>query len=138
MSTEAPVAVAVALIRRADGALLLCQRPPGKSYALKWEFPGGKVEPGETPEQALVRELHEELEITIESWRLYHTQVATYPDRTFHVHYYLIDRWSGELRNRIFADIHWVSPSDLLRYDILEGNLEICTRLSEEMARLDS
>lgn len=124
------VEVAVALIRR-EGHILLCQRSATAKYPLKWEFPGGKVEPGETPEQALVRELEEELAIRAVAGELFDRQTSTYPDHgIFTVSYYFVDRWQGELRNNVFGDLRWVAPAELLSFDILEGNREICSRLS--------
>ena len=97
-----PVAVAVALIVSRDGKVLLCQRPQGKSYALQWEFPGGKLEPGESSSEALARELREELEIDAEVGELLHRQVSHYADGgTFAVEYYLVERWSGAMRNMV-------------------------------------
>jgi 8-oxo-dGTP diphosphatase len=130
MST--PIAVAVGLLVRENGDILLCQRPPGKSYALQWEFPGGKVEPGETAAEALARELNEELAIEAEIGRLLHEQVSHYSDGgTFAVGYYLVEHWSGEMRNLCFNDFRWVSPADLTGYDILAGNRDFCARIGE-------
>ena len=129
---SAPVAVVVGLLAREDGSLLLCQRPPGKSYALEWEFPGGKVEPGERPEQALVRELQEELGIETVLGPLLHEKVSFYADGgNFAVAYYLVESWSGDITNRVFADLHWVRPERLPEYPILSGNREICERLAQ-------
>ena len=131
--TGAPIAVAVALLRREDGRVLLCQRPEGKTYALQWEFPGGKLEPGESYEEALRRELMEELAITVEAGRLLHEQTAHYKDGgAFAVGYYLVEHWSGEPANRGFADMQWVTLVELPGYDILAGNREFCVRLAAE------
>jgi 8-oxo-dGTP diphosphatase len=128
---KSPVAVAVALIRRKDGCLLLGQRPASGSYPLKWEFPGGKLEPGETSQSALVRELREELGIEAAIGGLYHEQVAHYADNgTFSVCYFLVDNWQGEIANRAFADLRWVPQTELIDFDILEGNRDICTKLA--------
>ncbi len=129
---SAPVAVAVALICNDEGKVLLCQRPPGKSYALQWEFPGGKLEPGERSDQALVRELAEELAIRAEAGPLLHRQISHYADGgTFAVEYYLVERWTGALRNIIFADTRWVSLAELPDFDILAGNREFCQQLAD-------
>lgn len=128
-----PVSVAVGLLRRQDGRVLLCQRPEGKSYPLQWEFPGGKLEQGESSEQALRRELMEELAIEVQGVRLLHEQVSYYRDGgTFAVGYYLIEQWQGELINRNFADMRWVEPAEMPEFDILAGNREFCARLAEE------
>ncbi len=127
------VAVAVAILQREDGQVLLCQRPPGKSYALQWEFPGGKLEPGETAEEALRRELMEELAIEATVDTLLYEQVSEYSDGgTFAVGYYLVHEWMGEIRNGGFADMHWVGLTDLSSYDILAGNRDFCARLADQ------
>ena len=96
MSTVVEVAAAVML--RADGRqFLLAQRPPGKVYAGYWEFPGGKVEPGETLRQALVRELHEELGITVSACSPWLTRVFTYPHATVRLHFWRVTAWDGEI-----------------------------------------
>ena len=126
-----PVAVAVALIVSRDGKVLLCERPQGKSYALQWEFPGGKLEPGESSSEALARELREELEIDAEVGELLHRQVSHYADGgTFAVEYYLVERWSGAMRNMVFADIRWVELTELPSFDILAGNRDFCAELA--------
>lgn len=126
-----PVAVAVALIMNADGRVLLCQRPPGKSYALQWEFPGGKLEAGESFPEALARELREELEIDAEIGDLIGRQVSHYADGgTFAVEYYLVERWTGAMRNIVFADTRWVLLTELPTFDILAGNRDFCAGLA--------
>ncbi len=122
--------VAVALVRR-QGRILLCQRAATAKYPLKWEFPGGKVEPGETAIQALERELHEELSIRATAGELFHRQTSEYSDHgIFAVDYFFVDRWEGEPRNNVFADLRWVDPEDILSFDILEGNRDISLRLA--------
>lgn len=125
------IEVAVALMRRGRH-LLLCQRSASAKYPLQWEFPGGKVEPGETAEAALMRELAEELAIRATPGALYHRQTSTYPDHgVFAVSYFIVEQWDGELVNNVFADFRWILPEELFDYDILEGNREVCRRLSE-------
>jgi len=132
-------AVAVGIIRQ-NGLVLACQRKSTAAYPLKWEFPGGKIEPGESPAQALARELHEELGIHAIVGPEMHRQEWTYregardpdDDGAFRVHYFLVDAYSGEPVNRAFSDIRWVTPSDLLSMDILEGNREVTARLAKE------
>ena len=130
---SAPVAVAVALLAREDGRVLLCQRSAERSYALQWEFPGGKVEPGESAGEALARELREELAIEAVVGRLLHEKISYYADGgNFAVGYYLVEQWSGELRNNVFADMRWVELGEIPRYEILAGNREFCERLASE------
>ena len=96
MSTIVEVAAAVML--RADGReFLLAQRPPGKVYAGYWEFPGGKVEPGETVRAALIRELQEELGITVTACSPWLTRVFTYPHATVRLNFWRVTAWDGEI-----------------------------------------
>ena len=99
--------VAVGVLIRSDGQFLLTTRPPGKAYAGHWEFPGGKVETGETVEQALVRELHEELGIhatCIQPWR---EQVVDYPHALVRLHFCYVTAWHGELVMREGQQFAW-------------------------------
>jgi 8-oxo-dGTP diphosphatase len=110
--------------------VLLCQRKRSARYPLKWEFPGGKVEPNEHPEECLRRELFEELEIHGTIGTLYHQQHFTYPDSgVFDVLYYLVPHFTGTLVNRVFEGFEWVPIPRLSEYDILEGNRDVVTKL---------
>jgi 8-oxo-dGTP diphosphatase len=114
--------VAVGVIRR-NGKILICQRKKGSRYGLKWEFPGGKLEPGESTLDCLKRELREELSIQIEGCSKAETQTAFYEDGgTFEVTYCFVDEYSGEPRNNVFEDVRWVFLDELRALDILEGN----------------
>lgn len=95
---SAVVEVAAAVMLRADGSeFLLAQRPSGKVYSGYWEFPGGKVEPGETVRAALVRELHEELGITVTACAPWLTRVFNYPHATVRLHFWRVTAWDGEI-----------------------------------------
>jgi mutator protein MutT len=110
--------------------VLMCQRKPTAPYPLKWEFPGGKFENGETAEECLLRELKEELDIVAEVGGLYHREHYMYPDSgTFDVHYHLVPSFSGVLVNRAFTRIRWVPVADLPKFDILEGNRAVIQKL---------
>ncbi len=123
------VGVSVAIIRRGD-EVLLCQRNEKARYALQWEFPGGKIEQGETPEAALSRELFEELDIMAEIGQLLHAEESVYPDGgKFFVHFYLVEKFSNEIQNKVFQTVEWVLPEDLLKFQVLEGNVDICRNL---------
>jgi len=121
--------VAVGIISK-NGHILACRRKRNAVYPLKWEFPGGKIEPGETPRQALVRELHEELAIEAEPDGEFHQQEWTYaegtanPERdgTFRITYFLVFSFRGEPVNHAFEEIRWVTSAELQAMDTLEGN----------------
>ncbi len=106
--------VAVALID-ADGRVLIAQRPEGKQMAGLWEFPGGKVEPGERPEAALIRELKEELGIDVTEACLAPFVFASHAYESFHLlmPLYLCRRWSGTVTAHEHAALKWVRPNAL-------------------------
>ena len=117
---------AVALIDR-DGRVLLAQRPEGKSMAGLWEFPGGKVEKGETPEAALVRELHEEL--GIETWDscLAPLTFASHKYEDFHLlmPLYACRIWSGIVQPKEGQTLKWVAARDLSKYPMPAADLPL-------------
>jgi 8-oxo-dGTP diphosphatase len=122
--------VVAALIMR-DGKLLVCQRTKHQTMPLKWEFPGGKIEEGEQPRDALRRELDEELGIqaTIgdELARIQHE----YPNGGMvELRFYIVRDYNGELENRIFKDIQWAEPKDLPKFDFLEADLTLVKNLA--------
>ncbi len=90
--------VAVGVLVRADGAFLLTSRPEGKAYAGYWEFPGGKLEAGETVEQALRRELQEEIGITIQDCTLWKAERIDYPHALVQLNFCKVTQWTGELQ----------------------------------------
>ena len=107
--------VAAALIDP-DGRVLIAERPPGKAMAGLWEFPGGKIEQGETPEEALIRELDEELGITVKAACLAPFTFASHSYAQFHLlmPLYLCRRWEGTPCPREHAAIKWVRPRELI------------------------
>ena len=109
--------VACALVDT-DGRVLICKRPEGKALAGLWEFPGGKVEPGEGPEAALIREMDEELGITITASCLAPFVFASHSYETFHLlmPLYLCRRWEGVVVAKEHAALAWVKPSGLGDY----------------------
>jgi 8-oxo-dGTP diphosphatase len=117
---------AVALID-ADGRVLLAQRPEGKSLAGLWEFPGGKVEPGETPEAALIRELHEELGIDTHASCLAPLTFASHAYETFHLlmPLFACRRWQGTPQAREGQALAWVRPQDLRKYPMPPADLPL-------------
>lgn len=122
--------VAVGILVQPDGQFLLTTRPPGKSYAGHWEFPGGKFEPGETVEDALARELHEELGIHVQHIVWWREQVVDYPHALVRLHFCKVTRWQGELVMREGQQFAWqrlpvtVTP-------VLAGTVPVLQWLSE-------
>jgi len=102
-----PVDVAVGVLIDAEGRFLLTSRPAGKVYAGYWEFPGGKLEAGETVEQALRRELHEELGITIGAALPWRVEMMDYPHALVRLHFCKVHAWSGELQMREQQAMAW-------------------------------
>ncbi len=110
VSTTTPVKridVAVGVLRNAQGEYLFAQRPEGKPMAGYWEFPGGKVEAGESIHDALARELHEELGIDIGDSRHWLEVEHVYPHAHVLLHFRLITEWQGEPHSRENQDLHW-------------------------------
>jgi 8-oxo-dGTP diphosphatase len=101
------VDVAVGVLVKPDGRFLLTSRPQGKVYAGYWEFPGGKLEAGETVEQALRRELHEELGIVIDQIVPWKEQLVDYPHALVRLHFCKIDQWTGDLQMREAQSFAW-------------------------------
>jgi 8-oxo-dGTP diphosphatase len=112
------VLVAACALIDPDGRLLIAQRPPGKSMAGLWEFPGGKVESGERPEVSLIRELKEELAIVVKEECLAPLTFAshTYPDFHLLMPLYVCRRWDGIVEAREAQKLKWVRPNDLRNY----------------------
>jgi 8-oxo-dGTP diphosphatase len=106
-AARAPVDVAVGVLIDADERFLLTSRPEGKVYAGYWEFPGGKLEAGETVEQALRRELQEELGITIGAVKPWKTELHDYPHALVRLHFCKVFEWSGEFEMREGQQMAW-------------------------------
>ena len=127
--------VAALILRPAqDGReeVLICQRKPDQPMALKWEFPGGKIEPGESPEEALRRELDEELGITAEIGA--HVTQIRHNYRNggaVDLQFFLVRSFNGELDNRIFQEIRWSSFESLPRFDFLAADLGLIRDLAD-------
>ncbi len=122
--------VVVALILRGD-EVLVCQRRPDQPMALKWEFPGGKIEPGETPEQALVRELDEELGIDADiGSHVTHTRHTYRSGGAVDLQFFAVHSFRGEVTNRIFHEVRWVPLRDLTAYDFLAADRDLIRDLA--------
>ncbi len=115
MSQDKVVEVAAAVLQRPDGSFLLAQRPADKIWAGYWEFPGGKIEPGETAHHALVRELREELGIIAQTAYPWLTRVFTYPHATVRLNFFRVTAWSGELHPHEGQEFAWQPPLSPVR-----------------------
>ena len=112
--------------------VLACQRRPDQPMGSKWEFPGGKVENGETAEAALARELHEELGIQASIGRRLTTIRHSYRNgSTIEIQFFVVDSFMGELENRIFLDMRWTPLQRLPEYDFLAADLTLVRDLAE-------
>jgi 8-oxo-dGTP diphosphatase len=127
---SARVAVAAAVIERPDGAFLMASRPPGKAYAGWWEFPGGKVEPGETPRHALERELREELGIVVRRAHPWITRDYDYEHARVRLHFFKVVDWSGEPHPHEGQGMAWVHADRPEVSPILPANGPILRGLS--------
>jgi 8-oxo-dGTP diphosphatase len=122
--------VAAALILRGE-EVLICQRRPDQPMALKWEFPGGKIESGETPQQALARELDEELGIDADVGPLVtHTRHTYRSGGAVDLQFFAVHAFRGEVTNRIFHDVRWIPLRDLTSYDFLAADRDLIRDLS--------
>jgi 8-oxo-dGTP diphosphatase len=123
------IEVAAAVLERAEGEFLLAQRPPGKVYAGYWEFPGGKVEPGEEPARALARELHEELGIEVERAYPWIVRVYTYPHGTVRLNFFRVTAWRGVPHPREDQAIVWQRRGAASVVPMLPANAPILAAL---------
>ena len=124
------IEVAAGVLLRADGSFLLAQRPAGKVYAGYWEFPGGKIEPGEPPAQALARELREELGIDIGEAYPWLTRVFTYPHGTVRLRFYRVISWRDEPHPREDQAIAWQRPQAPMAAPMLPANAPVLASLA--------
>ena len=131
MSVRLVLVAACALIDP-DGRILIAQRPKGKSMAGLWEFPGGKVEAGERPEQSLIRELKEELGITVKEECLAPLTFAShlYPDFHLLMPLYVCRRWEGIVTGQEQQQLKWVRPADLKTYPMPPADEPLISHLT--------
>lgn len=131
---ESIVEVAVGILVAPNGDLLLTTRPPGKVYAGYWEFPGGKLEAGESVEAALRRELHEEIGITIGPAMLWREQVVDYPHALVRLHFCKVHEWAGDLHMREGQHFSW-ERLPVQCAPVLAGTLPVLEWLAHEQVR---
>ena len=125
------VEVVAALIWN-DDKFMICQRPENKARGLLWEFVGGKVEPNETKEQALIRECQEELDITLKVGKVFLDVVHEYPDITVHLTLFNAIITEGEPKLLEHNDLRWITPKEIPQYNFCPADEEILERIREE------
>ncbi len=130
-SLREPVDVAVGVLINAEGNFLLTTRPPGKVYEGHWEFPGGKLESGETVELALRRELQEELGITIGAAQAWKVDIMDYPHARVRLHFCKVFSWSGNLEMREGQVMSWQSLPVTVQ-PVLPGTVPVLRWLAQE------
>lgn len=125
------IEVVAALIRQKD-KFLICQRPADKARALLWEFPGGKVETGESPQQALIRECREELAVTLDVGELYMQVTHKYPDIDIRLSLFEAVVIKGVLTRKEHHALAWIKREELILYEFCPADIEIINRLLKE------
>ena len=125
------IKVVAGLILQND-KLLICQRPNFKDHPLKWEFPGGKIKNHETNEEALIREINEELSINIINYEELISYNFYYKDlnKKVFIYFYLVNNFSGKVLNNFHKELKWIEIKDIREYDFLEGDLKIIDHIS--------
>ena len=111
---------------------LICQRPAHKARGLRWEFVGGKVEPGETKEQALIRECREELAVELSVGELFMDVTHVYPDITVHLSLFHAAIAAGEPQMIEHCDLRWITPAEAEKFDFCPADVEILERIVKE------
>ncbi len=115
-----------------NNKLLICQRPNFKDHPLKWEFPGGKIKNYETNEEALIREINEELSINIINYEELISYNFIYKElnKKVFIYFYLVNNFSGKVLNNFHKELKWIEIKDIREYDFLEGDLKIIDHIS--------
>lgn len=131
-SVNKTIQVVAALIRNQKGEFLICQRPANKSRALLWEFVGGKVEKGETPRDALIRECHEELAVTVNPTQIFDHVTHAYDDVTVDLTLFLATITSGTLQKLEHNDLRWVTPSQMQSFDFCPADYTILQKIQRQ------
>ena len=129
------VHVVAAVLRDGEGRVLIARRPPGRELAGRWEFPGGKVDPGESEQAALTRELREELGIEVEAARPFMRVSHAWPDRDVELSLWIVERYRGVPRPLDGQGLKWVAPAALATEDILEADRPFVDALARREAQ---
>ena len=130
-SSQRGITEVVAALIWDKGKFMICKRPAHKARGLLWEFVGGKVEPGETRAQALIRECREELDITLAVGEVFMEVVHEYPDLTVHLTLFHAAIASGVPKKLEHNDIRWITPSEIPQYAFCPADAEILRRIQE-------
>lgn len=117
-----------------ENRFLICQRPAHKARGLLWEFVGGKVEPGEAPQQALIRECQEELDITVDVGDVFFDVVHAYPDLTVHLTLFHATIQQGTPRLLEHVDMRWITPAEIPQFDFCPADTEILQKIIQQYA----
>ena len=123
--------VAAGILRDPRGRVLITERVGGGPFQGMWEFPGGKIGDGESPEQALARELLEELGVELRAAERFMHLEHDYPDRSVSIHFFLVDSWSSEPAGLEGQALRWVVPALLVEHDILPADIPVIEALQQ-------
>ena len=123
------ISVAAAIIKNGRGEILICQRAKGGSMGGLWEFPGGKLEEGETLNECIVRECKEELDIAIEPISVFANTEYQYPDRFIKFTFFNVRILSGTIQRKVHDDIQWISRERLSDYEFCPADVDIIKQL---------
>ena len=121
--------ISIAIVKDSDDLYLISLRPTNAHQGGKWEFPGGKVEQGELPEQAMCRELLEEVGLIAIDYRLFETKFFDYGDTALNLHFYLVSGFSGQAQGKEGQPIKWVSKAELASYEFPKANKTVIANL---------
>jgi len=121
--------ISIAIVKNSQNLFLICLRAKDLHQGGKWEFPGGKVEKNETPEQAMCRELAEEVGLNALSYQLLESKFFDYGDADLHLHFYLVTQFSGEAQGKLSQPVKWVSKAQLALHEFPQANKSIIAHL---------
>lgn len=123
------VDISIAIVKDSHNTFLISLRPDDSHQGGKWEFPGGKVEENELPEQAMLRELFEEVGITATHYHLFEKCFFDYGDKQLNLYFYLIEQFTGQAMSKEGQPVKWVSKEQLSDYDFPEANNKVINKL---------
>ena len=127
------IRVSAAIIKNSDNEILICQRGPGGSCQFLWEFPGGKIESGESPEECLIRECREELDIDISVQKLFAQSTHSYPETDIEFMFFCARLEKGVPTPSVHNSIKWVSPDMLEKYNFCPADVYVVKKLAKEI-----